>query len=498
MGKRSVAVWFSHLRTDWFSRKEPGLKEKAFVLRKPSHGRLVVSATNPRADAAGIYRGMAVADARAIFPDLEVRDDEEGLSERLLRAMGEWCIRFSPLVSMDLPDGLIIDAGGCTHLWGGEAAYLADICSRMEARGYRLRVAMADTAAVAWALSRYSGRKTCITHGSLPDEFLDLPPEALQLEPGTAEALHKLGLKRIRHFIGLQASTLRRRYGAHILHRINQASGREAELIDPIIPPQPYEERLPCLEPIITLTGAEIALDRLLETLLGRLAKEQKGIRKLIFRAYAADGKIHETGIGTNRPSLNKAHLCSLFALKMDSIKVDAGIELFTLCATAVEEYLPRQEKFWEGAAGLENNHLAELIDHIESRFGHDVVKRYLPQEHHLPEKQVKPASSMVEAPKTFWKCIPPRPLHLLDPPEYIDVTAPIPDYPPMMFRYRGRLHRIERADGPERIEQEWWVATGRHRDYYAVEDEEGKRYWLFRSGHYDEEYKWFIHGFFA
>ena len=82
--------------------------------------------------------------------------------------------------------------------------------------------------------------------------------------------------------------------------------------------------------------------------------------------------------------------------------------------------------------------------------------------------------------------------------PEYIEVTAPVPDYPPMLFRYKGKLHKIIKADGPERIEQEWWLQDGQHRDYYAVEDEEGYRYWLFRLGHYDENYQWFIHGFFA
>ena len=84
--------------------------------------------------------------------------------------------------------------------------------------------------------------------------------------------------------------------------------------------------------------------------------------------------------------------------------------------------------------------------------------------------------------------------------PEPIEVTAPIPDYPPMLFRYKGKLHKIIKADGPERIEQEWWLQEGQHRDYYCVEDEEGCRYWLFRSGHYDAEktYQWFIHGFFA
>jgi protein ImuB len=91
------------------------------------------------------------------------------------------------------------------------------------------------------------------------------------------------------------------------------------------------------------------------------------------------------------------------------------------------------------------------------------------------------------------------RPLSLLPRPEKIEVSVPVPDYPPLLFRYRDRRYRIVKADGPERIEQEWWLEEGLHRDYYAVEDENGARYWLFRSGHFDEEQSaWYLHGFFA
>ena len=109
-------------------------------------------------------------------------------------------------------------------------------------------------------------------------------------------------------------------------------------------------------------------------------------------------------------------------------------------------------------------------------------------------------ASSINEKAQVVWKTDKPRPIKLLARPELIEVTAPIPDYPPMMFRYKRKLHKIIKADGPERIEQEWWLQQGKHRDYYYVEDEEGSRYWLFRSGHYDDTKlpQWFIHGFFA
>ena len=109
-------------------------------------------------------------------------------------------------------------------------------------------------------------------------------------------------------------------------------------------------------------------------------------------------------------------------------------------------------------------------------------------------------ATSIDETATTTWRVDKPRPIQLLAQPGRIEVTAPIPDYPPMLFRYKGKLHKIVKADGPERIEREWWIEEGLHRDYYNVEDEDGCRYWLFRLGHYagDKNPQWFIHGFFA
>jgi protein ImuB len=76
---------------------------------------------------------------------------------------------------------------------------------------------------------------------------------------------------------------------------------------------------------------------------------------------------------------------------------------------------------------------------------------------------------------------------------------ALVPDNPPKLFTYKGKRHIIAKADGPERIGREWWQDSGEHRDYYIVEDNEGQRYWLFRSGHYDgNDAQWFLHGYFA
>jgi protein ImuB len=156
---------------------------------------------------------------------------------------------------------------------------------------------------------------------------------------------------------------------------------------------------------------------------------------------------------------------------------------LFLLEANKVEELLPMQEKLWAGNNGLNNVKFSELIDRIANRIGANNIHRYLPDEHYWPERSIRLAASIDETATTTWRVDKPRPIQLLAQPERIEVTAPIPDYPPMLFRYKGKLHKIAKADGPERIEREWWIEEGLHRDYYSVEDEDGCRYWLFRSG---------------
>lgn len=500
MPKRFLSIWFRHLQTDWFTRRQPKLAYIPFILTSPDHGRMVVRAASALAQTQGITVGMAVADARAIVPSLQVLDDDPELTVKALKGLAEWLIRYTPAVSIDLPSGLILDISGCAHLWGGEKQYMASIQQRLIDFGYANRIAIADTIGAAWAIARFGRDATIIETGEQTKALLSLPPAALRLETETVERLEKLGLRQVKNFISIPRPSLRRRFGLQILQRLDQALGQEEEWIDPVLPIEPYQERLPCLEPIVTATGIEIALQRLLTSLCQRLQQEQKGLRMASFKCYRIDGKIQTIDIGTHRPSCNSKHLFKLFQIKIDSIEPALGIELFTLDASKVEVLSAAQEKLWQDSSSLDNIDLSELLDRIGGKIGANNIHRYLPAEHYWPERSFKQASSINETCPTSWKLDRPRPLQLLARPEMIEVTAPIPDYPPMNFRYKGKLHKIIKADGPERIEQEWWLQQGQHRDYYAVEDDDGHRYWLFRSGHYDsaKSYQWFIHGFFA
>ncbi len=501
MQKRFVSIWFRHLTTDWLTLRQPELKVVPFVFAAPERNRIVITAANALAEKQGITVGMAAADAKAIVPSLEVVDEIPGQANKLLKALGEWCIRYTPLIAIDLPDGLILDVSGCAHLWGGERAYLGTIIKVLRSKGYDARGAMADTVGTAWAVARFAKVKPIIEPGGQKDALLSLPPVALRLDPLILERLQKLGFYTIRSFIGIGRSILRRRFGQDFLVRLDQALGNEDEPLQLLQPIEPYHERLPCLEPIRTATGIEIAIRKLLENLCRRLESEGKGLRTAVLKCYRVDGEIVEASIGTNSASHHINHLFKLFELKIPTIEPALGIELFTLDAPKVEDVLPGQEVLWspEGC-GLDDVALAELLDKLANKVGASSIRRYLPQEHYWPERSIKPSRTLQEKRTTAWRTDRPRPSLLLPRPERIDVMVKLPDYPPNFFIYRGKKHNISKADGPERIEREWWLENGEHRDYYYVEDQEGRRYWLFRSGHYSEEEspQWFIHGFFA
>ena len=500
MPRRFFALWFRHLTTDYCSIRRPALRDVAFVLAIPDHGRKVITAVSALAQEEGIQPGMTVADARVLYPSLEVFDDQPGRNDQLLHALALWCIRYTPFTAVQAPDSLLLDISGCAHLWGGERPYLKEIVTRLRSKGYDTRGAIADTAGAAWAIARYGRETPLIGVGEQTRALLSLPPDALRLDAPTLARLQKLGLYRVGDIAGMPRPALRRRFGDGLLLRIDQAFGTAEEFLEAVQPVEPYQERLPCLEPILTATGIQIALERLLKALCERLQREGKGLRTATLKGYRMDGKVIQVSIGTHRASNNEKHLFHLFTEKIPTLEPGEGIELFTLDAPKVEDATPGQKALWTGACDLDDPRLAELADRVTNKLGTIPIHRYLPDEHYWPERSIKAAAVLDEQPGAAWPLDRPRPIHLLAVPEHIEVAAPIPDYPPMHFRYKGRLHKVKRAEGPERIEQEWWIDGALHRDYYYVEDEEGCRYWLFRAGHYtgDHSEQWYIHGFFA
>lgn len=295
-------------------------------------------------------------------------------------------------------------------------------------------------------------------------------------------------------------TVLRRRFGKSMVLRLRQALGQEPEYLFPLKEPVPYSERLECLEPVRTRSAIEIGLNNLLEKLCKRLYGEGLGLRSAMLTWYRVDGKNGNISIGTNHASNRVQHIFKLFFIKLDTVAPGLGIELLTLDALKTELITDKQGELWSAKSGADSEEVAELLDRVAGRIGNAAINRYLPGEHYWPERTPKPDISLKGKPESEWRTDKLRPLQLLDNPEPIEAMALTPDYPPKLFIWKGVQHIIVGADGPERIEREWWLEPGEHRDYYIAEDEAGRRYWLYRSGHYNAESSqhWYLHGFFA
>ncbi|RZJ14781.1 MAG: DNA polymerase Y family protein, partial [Acinetobacter sp.] len=199
--KRYVVIGFPNLLTDWLATRKPELKEQVFVFTANVRGRIMITAASKAAETQGIFADTALADAKAIVPEVQVFDDQLGLAQKLLTRIGKWAIRFTPIVAIDLPNGLILDASGCTHLWGGENEYLQTILNRLRESGYHCRAAIADTIGAAWAIAKYGKFSPIIASNQQYNAILNLPPSALRLDNLIIQRLHKLGLNQIGKFI---------------------------------------------------------------------------------------------------------------------------------------------------------------------------------------------------------------------------------------------------------------------------------------------------------
>ncbi|MVN91528.1 Y-family DNA polymerase [Mucilaginibacter aquatilis] len=500
MPKRYASIWFRHLLTDWKAIRQPSLRGTAYVFAEPDHGRMLITAATEKARGYGVIEGMTVADARVIAPDLEVFDGKPGHNIKLLTGLAEWCQRYTPLVQLDPPDGLLLDVTGCTHLKGGEKAYLKEIADRLKTIGYTIRPAIADTIGAAWGVARCAISGLIVPEGMHRNALMPLPPYALRLPVDQLQRLRNLGLHTISTFIYMPDTVIRRRFGKSMVLRLHQALGQEVEYLFPIKEPVPFTERLECLEPVKTRSAIETGLTDLLERLCKRLYQEGLGLRSATFTWYRIDGKSGNITIGTNQSNNRVEHLFKLFFIKLDNVAPGLGIELFTLAATKTEPISDKQSELWAAKGGTDSSEVAELLDRIAGRIGNAYINRYLPGEHYWPERTPQKDTDLKKAAESEWRTDKPRPIQLLDKPERIQAMALTPDYPPKQFTWKGQQHIIVGADGPERIEREWWLEPGEHRDYYIAEDEAGRRYWLFRSGHYnaDNNQHWYLHGFFA
>ncbi len=516
-----------------------------------------MAAVNSAAEGAGVVPGLALADARALVPDLHAFPANPDHDARALTRLAAWCGRYTPWTAPEADAGageagagIWLDVSGCAHLFGGESALLDDLVGRLGGLGFSARAAVAETPGAAWAMARFGmvpgTRTTRIAPGEVRSVLASLPVASLRLAPGVADGLSRLGLRRASDLYDLPRGPLVTRFGESLIRRVDQALGRAPEPVSPQIPPPRYRARFGFAEPIATARAIEAATEKLLATLCAGLERDGRGARQIELSCFRSDGEVARIAAGTSRPVREAGPLLRLLREHFETIDPGFGIDVMVLTAPATDRLADRQLGLSGRGTGPDGENggadgasLAPLIDRLANRLGADNVVRLVPRQSHLPERAVRAVPLLrgrqaeeTPAPSRSPWAGRPRPLSLFHPPQPVEVMAPVPDDPPVLFRWRRRVHRAVRAEGPERLGPEWWrewFGTGeadcafapaagmpesaRTRDYYVVEDEGGARFWLYRNGLYrpgappspgagphagQGAPRWYLHGLFG
>lgn len=498
---------FPRWPTDRLRKLQPSLDRNAapIVIYEKAKSALRLHALDATAEALGLFVGQVLADARAICPDLvavEVRPHED--AKAFEKLCGEF-IRYSPAVSLQRTGEAFIDITGCERLFGGEAAIAADIAARLQRAGFSANIAVAQTPGAAYALASW-GKGGVIPSMETRTALSLLPVEALRIDGAVAENLRRLGLKRIGQLYDMPRAPLTARFKKQLLMRLGQALGREAEPLSLLFPPPHHYAGMRFAEPIVSNETVKESVKKLAGELGEALSKEGKGGRCFELALFRVDNEILRVSVRTSGLAKSPAHIVRLFADRIDALKSDIdagfGFEQVRLSAFETGKIVALQHVAFERAAG--DAALSELKDRLSNRLGARHVCRLDLKNSHLPEcaDALVPATAPEEAmPHADARLR--RPVKILPNPEIIEALAQVPDGPPVRFRWRRVSYRITKASGPERIADEWrrQEAVKPTRDYYRVEDESGRRYWIYREGLYERETqtpKWFLHGFFA
>ena len=372
-----------------------------------------------------------------------------------------------------------------------------------------------------------------------------LPLSALRLDAEAMAWLNKLGLHRIGDVLNQPRSALPSRFGPQLLARVDQALGAAPEIM-PLVRPAPefhatkaFEYRITNLEwlyPVIEGLAAKLAAD---------MQQRCRGAREIECWLYQEMGEPLCAAVTLHKASASAKHLLQLLRTKLEDVRnriqnsefkihndggvaagqgggekarplqienqkskiknvePEDGIRAVSLRVMASEPLDAEQLALFHQAVRTPEG-LALTLDRLSTRLGRDAVLRPTLVDDAQPEDAVewrmldeprataglsRGASLASQEPEGE------RPLQLLPAPEPINVFWPRHSLKPLRFEWRGKLHIVKEASGPERIETGWWKERYVRRDYYVVETAAGGRYWIFQRR--DDE-QWFVHGVFG
>ena len=506
--------------------------EPPLVIVRTVASRQEIVACSEAAARFGIRAGLTLTEARALCARVVAFDHDPLRDARALEALARWMTRFTPFVSLPLlpplsdasgeggPDEccIYLDLTGCERVFGGLANIVRAVVAALGRMRVDAGVGVAPTPGAAWAVASFGANGTVVADDSLARELAPLPVAALRLDADLRQSLHHLGIETIGQLTSLPRGALPARFGPTLLLRLDQALGRAQEPLVPLPWHAAIEARMDFEGPVDSWETIWVVFERLIGRVIVDLVRRGCGARRVEVEFHRADKKIVRHAIALSRPSRDARNLFNLIRCATEHVDGgDDGFLAIRLHVPLAERLDAEQIALLGGEQYAGEVEFAQLIERLTVRLGDGAVARPVLVESHVPERAwgfgeegetrraggkattrgckeraegALPSSSPCPASS--------RPLHLL--PEPVEIRAVVTpsqdrDGRPVLFRHRGVVHRLRHATGPERISGEWWRGHDKTRDYFDVEDQDGKRFWVFRV---NETGRWYVHGGFG
>jgi protein ImuB len=397
-----------------------------------------------------------------------------------LAALAAWACQFTPRVSLEPPQALLMEVEGSLRYFGGRWQFLARLRAGLPRLGFEARVAEAPSARAALWMARGDGGRL----EALPVAVTGLAPQALEL-------LARLGIRTVGGLLRLPREGVARRFGQGLLEQIDQAGGKAPEPREFFVPPARFAARLELPAPVMQAENALFAARRLLAQMEGFLAARHAGVRGFSLHLLHHDLPATEVKVGLAACGRGAEHFARLLRERLARTTLCAAVEAIGIEAGDVE-ILPQESRNFFNDPHADSEQWLRLVERLQSRLGSEAVHGLETHPDHRPERafrhiafemknlnsseKKKEKKKDLQGESTGPRPAGPRPLWLLDPPR--------------------RLAEGEFAllAGPERIESGWWDGAEARRDYFIARTGEASLAWIYR----EREGTWFLHGFFA
>ena len=464
----------------------------------------VVRACEARAHAAGVREGTSFNSALALVPALHPLARDPRREKLLLEAVARRALHFTPRVSLEPPDGVLLEVRGSLRLFGGARA----LCRRLqheitEATGATVRFAItpAPLASLWFARLDAGGRAVFVrSREDLAGRLALLPLAGCTRWPARAvEALATMGVHTVGECLRLPRDGFARRFGTALLATLDRATGRLAE-------PRPafaaHEKFTLCrdLEPeIAEIARLELALDPMLGELCRFLRERSRGIQALLVQLRHRAAPATQVRLRFVQPvGAQPGRIAGLLHERLARLELAQAVRSVRLVSGPLIDFHAQAPELFAHDRREGGENLPQLVERLRARLGHAAVHGLACVAEHRPEaawRVVEPLGEVVRGAGEGLSVGPApvagdvarsapaegaRPLWLLDAPEPCDPG------------------RLEFEEGPECIESGWWDGHDVARDYYVARDHQGGRLWVFRNRREADAPGWFLHGWFA